>query len=86
MSKKESTAIFFVNFGRSRVTKEPTKLTVVEVEVGPLRPIFIFLTEQEEELIIPAVALVVKEQNLNVFNSVLRILNEMHDRIFFMRR
>ena len=56
------------------------------VEVGLSQPIFLFLTDQEEELIIPAVALVVKEQNLNVFNSVLRILNEMHDRIFFMRR
>ena len=27
--KKESTASFFINFGRSRVTKEPTKLTVL---------------------------------------------------------
>ena len=27
--KKESTPSFFVNFGRSRVTKEPTKLTVL---------------------------------------------------------
>ena len=56
------------------------------MEVGLSQPIFLFLTDQEEELIIPVAALVVKEQNLNVFNSVLRILNEMHDRIFFMRR
>ena len=28
--KKESTASFFVNFGRSRGTKEPTYITVLE--------------------------------------------------------
>ena len=29
--KKESTASFFVNFGRSRGTKEPTYITVVQM-------------------------------------------------------
>ena len=32
--KRESTASFFVNFGRSRVTKEPTKLTVPRPNPG----------------------------------------------------
>ena len=31
--KKESTASFFVNFGRSRGTKEPTYITVIEGNV-----------------------------------------------------
>ena len=31
--KKESTASFFVNFGRSRGTKEPTYITVLESTV-----------------------------------------------------
>ena len=30
--KKESTASFFVNFGRSRGTKEPTYITVYELQ------------------------------------------------------
>ena len=29
--KKESTASFFVNFGRSRGTKEPTYITVIHM-------------------------------------------------------
>ena len=32
--KKESTASFFVNFGRSRGTKEPTYITVVHYWIG----------------------------------------------------
>ena len=30
--KKESTASFFVNFGRSRGTKEPTYITVHQIQ------------------------------------------------------
>ena len=33
--KKESTASFFVNFGRSRGTKEPTYITVLYVSSSP---------------------------------------------------
>ena len=33
--KKESTASFFVNFGRSRGTKEPTYITVIVQNFRP---------------------------------------------------
>ena len=41
--KKESTASFFVNFRRSRVTKEPAKLTVFENELTEITYICIMV-------------------------------------------
>ena len=38
-SKKESTASFFINFGRSRGTKEPTYITVYIFWVGTVKNI-----------------------------------------------
>ena len=42
--KKESTASFFVNFGRSRGTKEPTYITV-QCTLNTLTKIFAFSLE-----------------------------------------
>ena len=42
--KKESTASFFVNFGRSRGTKEPTYITLIkEVMSCDVSPVAMFM-------------------------------------------
>ena len=51
--KKESTASFFVNFGRSRGTKEPTYITVVVFKNYQLTPILIRLVSAVRHLVAP---------------------------------